>query len=185
MSTATAFRLRFCSSANFRTRAADLVKTCLVDSSKELKAASIASRSITNGSPGLMSPNFWAMRSKAFSPSASTSLRMARAPSRAWSLTAQRRGLASVALQRLSLTGVELADLVAGATGGSRRRRAEAAWPWRPSSSARDTTSFTMVSPERAPESIQVRTLRKVSTDSPPVDLAVPPVGSVWLGPAA
>mmetsp|Transcript_17204 Transcript_17204/g.29307 ORF Transcript_17204/g.29307 Transcript_17204/m.29307 type:complete len:325 (-) Transcript_17204:382-1356(-) len=66
-----------------------------------------------------------------------------------------------------------------------RRARAAAAWPARPSRSPRCAASSTMpCAIGRSSTRIQVRTRRKVITESPPIERAVPPVGSVWLGPA-
>mmetsp|Transcript_15740 Transcript_15740/g.48947 ORF Transcript_15740/g.48947 Transcript_15740/m.48947 type:complete len:300 (-) Transcript_15740:1103-2002(-) len=67
----------------------------------------------------------------------------------------------------------------------SRRWAAATAWPCSPSIFASACASRTRSAAVfRFESDIHVRTRRKVNTERPPVERAVPPVGSVWLGPA-
>ncbi len=72
-----------------------------------------------------------------------------------------------------------------GDAGIGRRTRAAATWPWRPSIVPSVTASAVIgAASTQSSTRIHVRTRRNVNTLRPPYDRAVPPVGSVWFGPA-
>ena len=90
-----------------------------------------------------------------------------------------------LALGRMNDADGEIGSAGSATPLAARRARAAAAWPKRPSISPRRTQSCTIsLAATWSSTRIHVRTRRKVKTERPPVERAVPPVGSVWFGPA-
>lgn len=81
--------------------------------------------------------------------------------------------------------GTEVVACASVVDGGGSLALAASACPSSPSSSPSFTASAVICRAACASSTrIQVRTRRKVITHNPPVERAVPPVGSVWFGPA-